>query len=109
VIKVIYDIQITYLILPCYGLCVILTFFSSEFLVNVAWDGAGVTTGVVSAPFILALGTTWGQILKIDGFGLLALASMFPIISVLLVGFATRAYQKIMEVTHKNEEFEFEE
>ena len=55
---------------------------------NFGWDSAGVTTGPITVPLVLAMGLGIGSNVPgvIDGFGVLALASVGPIITVLLVG-----------------------
>jgi hypothetical protein len=89
--KMIFDIPILWLLLPGYGVAIVMTVFSSETFVNVAWDSAGVTTGPVTVPLVLALGLGFGQAVGIaDGFGILALASVGPILSVLGVGLLVR-------------------
>jgi hypothetical protein len=87
VVKVIYDIGLVYLLVPGYGLAMALTAVSSEEFVNVAWDSAGVTTGPVTVPLVLALGLSFGGAVKVvEGFGILTMASIGPIVTVLLVG-----------------------
>jgi hypothetical protein len=66
---------------------VALTAISSEEYVNVAWDSAGVTTGPVTVPLVLAMGLGFGEAVgAIEGFGVLAFASIGPILSVLVTG-----------------------
>ena len=56
-----------------------------------AWDSAGVTTGPVTVPLVLAMGLGLGGAVQApDGFGVLALASLFPIASVLTCGLIVR-------------------
>jgi hypothetical protein len=87
VLKIIFSIPIAYLIIPGYLLAVVLTVLSTEEFVNVAWDSAGVTTGPVTVPLVLAMGLGFGEALgAIEGFGILAMASIGPIIAVLTVG-----------------------
>ena len=75
------------ILLPAYGLAAMLTIPAPELLVNVAWDSAGVTTGPVTVPLVISLGLGVGTgIGAADGFGILSLASVCPIISVLAVG-----------------------
>lgn len=70
-----------------YGLALLMTFLAQEEFVNLAWDSAGVTTGPVTVPLLLALGMGLGQAVgATEGFGVLALASLGPILSVLAVG-----------------------
>lgn len=87
VLKIIFDFPLAYLLIPGYSLGVILTAFSSEEFVNVAWDSAGVTTGPVTVPLVLAMGLGFGTAVEaIEGFGILSMASICPIVSVLLTG-----------------------
>ena len=54
---------------------------------NFGWDSAGVTTGPITVPLVLAMGLGIGaKTGAVDGFGVLALASVGPILTVLTVG-----------------------
>jgi maltodextrin utilization protein YvdJ len=87
VLKIVYMIPIAYLIVPGYAIAIILTKISTEEFVNVAWDSAGVTTGPVTVPLVLAMGLGFGNAVgAIEGFGILCMASIGPIISVLITG-----------------------
>merc|ERR1712187_93982 len=73
-----------------YAIALVLTIFADEGLCCVAWDSAGVTTGPVTVPLVLSLGVgLCGRLGSADGFGILACASVCPIISVLALS-ATR-------------------
>ncbi|MCV6608254.1 MAG: DUF1538 domain-containing protein, partial [Campylobacterales bacterium] len=85
--KIIFDIPLGYLLLPFYAIAVIFTYFSTEEFVNIAWDSAGVTTGPITVPLVLAMGLGFGNALGAsDGFGILSMASIGPIICVLGTG-----------------------
>lgn len=88
VLKIAYDIPLAYLLIPPYMMLLVLTWISSEEFVNFGWDSAGVTTGPITVPLVLAMGLGIGGSVPgvIDGFGILALASVGPIITVLTVG-----------------------
>ena len=87
VFKIIFDIPIAWLLIPGYFIAVMLTWISSEEFVNIAWDSAGVTTGPVTVPLVLAMGLGFGNAMgATEGFGILSMASIGPIISVLLTG-----------------------
>jgi len=95
VMKIIFSIPLAYLLLPSYCLGLILTYFSSEEFVNVAWDSAGVTTGPVTVPLVLAMGLGLGVAVDaVEGFGILSMASIAPIISVLSTGLWIEFKQK---------------
>lgn len=87
VTKIIFGFALAWLLLPGYLLAVILTYFSSEEFVNIAWDSAGVTTGPVTVPLVLAMGLGFGNAVNaVEGFGILSMASICPILAVMLTG-----------------------
>ncbi|EGV28287.1 protein of unknown function DUF1538 [Thiorhodococcus drewsii AZ1] len=87
VAKIVFGFSIAWLLIPGYLLAVVLTFFSTEEFVNIAWDSAGVTTGPVTVPLVLAMGLGFGDAMQaIEGFGILSMASICPILSVLVTG-----------------------
>jgi hypothetical protein len=87
VLKIIFEIPISYLLLPGYVIGIVLTAFSSEEFVNVAWDSAGVTTGPITVPLVLAMGLGFGNAVEsVEGFGILSMASICPILAVLIMG-----------------------
>jgi hypothetical protein len=102
VYKIIYEIPISYLLIPGYLLAVVLTAMSTEEFVNVAWDSAGVTTGPVTVPLVLAMGLGFGNAVSaIDGFGILSMASICPILSVLCTGLWVQMKMKRLEKAEK--------
>ena len=87
VAKIIYDWPLIWMLVPPYAALMVLTAISSEDFVNIGWDSAGVTTGPVTVPLVLAMGLgISSQVGGIEGFGILSLASVCPILSVLVVG-----------------------
>jgi multisubunit Na+/H+ antiporter MnhC subunit len=95
VAKIAFNLELWYLLIPPYAFLLILTFFSSEDFVNFGWDSAGVTTGPITVPLVLAMGLGIGaKTGAIDGFGVLSLASVGPIITVLTVGLIVRKKPK---------------
>ncbi|MBT7355496.1 MAG: DUF1538 family protein, partial [Rhodospirillaceae bacterium] len=81
-----------YYIMAGYIIVIIQTFRASKFIIPLAYDSGGVTTSTVTVPVVTALGlglasTIPGRSPLLDGFGLIAFASVFPIIAVL--GFAS--------------------
>ena len=87
VAKLIFHLPLSWLLIPPYLLLIVLTFISSEDFVNFAWDSAGVTTGPITVPLVLAMGLGIGSSIgALEGFGVLAMASVFPILTVLVVG-----------------------
>jgi hypothetical protein len=85
--RIIFDLPLAWLLLPAYLLAVVLTLLSSEEFVNIAWDSAGVTTGPITVPLVLAMGLGVGDAVQlVEGFGMLSMASIGPILSVLATG-----------------------
>ncbi|MGL1931834.1 MAG: DUF1538 domain-containing protein [Desulfotalea sp.] len=107
VAKLIFDIPLVWLILPGYLIAIVLTYFSTEEFVNIAWDSAGVTTGPITVPLVLAMGLGLGNATHaIEGFGILCMASIGPIISVMISGLWAR-YKAYVEIKlAKNERME---
>lgn len=92
--RILFDIPLIWLIVPSYLLLIVLTIFSDEEFTAIAWDSGGVTTGPVTVPLVLAMGLGIGGELHIsDGFGILAMASTFPIVTVLAYGLYSKAKQ----------------
>jgi hypothetical protein len=87
VAKIVWEIPLMWLLVPPYALLLLVTAMSTEDYVNIGWDSAGVTTGPVTVPLVIAMGLGIGsQVGVVEGFGILAAASVCPILSVLLVG-----------------------
>ena len=77
-----------------YVLVMVMTLFAPEEIVGVAYDSGGVTTSTITVPLITALGvglasTIRGRNPMLDGFGLIAFASLTPMICVLAYGMVT--------------------
>jgi hypothetical protein len=77
-----------YYIMVGYVIVILQTFFAPRLIVPLAYDSGGVTTSTVTVPLVAALGlglaeTVPGRSPLIDGFGLIAFASLFPMISVM--------------------------
>lgn len=82
---------IQYFIIGGYALVIIITNFAPAEIIGIAYDSGGVTTSTVTVPLVTALGvglahTIRGRNPMIDGFGLIAFASLTPMIFVLLFG-----------------------
>ncbi len=87
VAKILWGLSLAWMLVPGYGVLLVMTFFSAEKYVNIAWDSAGVTTGPITVPLVVALGLGLGHASGVvEGFGILALASLCPIFAVLVVG-----------------------
>jgi len=85
--KIIFNLPLAALIIPLYAVSVLFTALSSEEYVNIAWDSAGVTTGPITVPLVLAMGLGFGNAVgAVEGFGILSMASIGPILSVMATG-----------------------
>ncbi|MCR9142887.1 MAG: DUF1538 domain-containing protein [bacterium] len=95
VAKIIWNIPLVFLLAPPYILLLFISWASTEEFVNIGWDSAGVTTGPITVPLVLAMGLgIGGQIGVVEGFGILSMASVCPILSVLLVGMSVTRKRK---------------
>jgi hypothetical protein len=91
VFRIIKGWPIQYLIIGGYVLVVILTAFAPEEIVGIAYDSGGVTTSTITVPLVTALGVGLATVIRgrnpmLDGFGLIAFASLVPIVFVLIFG-----------------------
>ena len=96
VAKLVFTLDLMTMLLPLYLIGIAMTVVSTEEFVNVAWDSAGVTTGPVTVPLVLAMGLGLGNAVSaVEGFGILSLASICPIVAVLSMGLAIQFRQKM--------------
>lgn len=91
VLRILRGWPIQYLIAGGYLIVVVITFFAPQFIIGIAYDSGGVTTSTITVPLVTALGIGLASSIKgrnpmIDGFGLIAFASLLPIIFVLIYG-----------------------
>jgi hypothetical protein len=91
ILRILLGIPIAYLLATGYVLIVVLSFFTPPDFVAISFDAGGVTTGPMAVPFILALGVgatavMGGKSSVAEAFGLIGLASIGPVISVMILG-----------------------
>ena len=91
IVRIVLDWSLPLMIVGGYILVVILTSLAPPEIVGIAYDSGGVTTGVVTVPLVTALGVGLASSFKgrnpmLDGFGLIAFASLTPILFVLVYG-----------------------
>jgi hypothetical protein len=91
VFRVITNWSLPLLIISGYALVVLLTALAPPEIIGIAYDSGGVTTSTVTVPLVTALGVGLASSLKgrnpmLDGFGLIAFASLTPIMFVLIYG-----------------------
>ncbi|WP_018921574.1 DUF1538 domain-containing protein [Salsuginibacillus kocurii] len=92
-IRKIFQIPLIYMLIPSYGVVFLFATFVPEEFIAIAFDSGGVTTGPITVPFILALSIGVASVLRgnknessSDSFGLVAMASIGPILAVLILG-----------------------
>jgi hypothetical protein len=90
---------IHYYIIVGYIIVIIMTYFAPKYIIPIAYDSGGVTTSTVTVPLVAALGlglatNIEGRSPLIDGFGLIAFASLFPMITVMGYGILTQLTKK---------------
>lgn len=93
--RIVTGTPLEYYIITGYIIVIIQTFYAPKMIIALAYDSGGVTTSTVTVPLVTALGlglatTIPGRSALLDGFGLIAFASLCPIISVM-------AYAQISE------------
>jgi hypothetical protein len=91
VFRILVGWPIQYFIIGGYILVVSITFFAPPEIVGIAYDSGGVTTSTITVPLVTALGvglagTIKGRNPMLDGFGLIAFASLTPMIFVMIFG-----------------------
>ncbi|MDT8453279.1 MAG: DUF1538 domain-containing protein [Gammaproteobacteria bacterium] len=91
VLRILKNWPIHYMIMMGYTMVIIMTAFAPEEIIGIAYDSGGVTTSTITVPLVTALGiglasSISGRSPMLDGFGLIAFASLLPIIFVLAFG-----------------------
>lgn len=87
IVSTVYHINLIHLLLPPYAVLFILTLISREKYLCIAWDGGSVTTGPVTVPLKIAIGIALSHATGFaEGFGIIALASAYPVMNILLLG-----------------------
>ncbi|PIE08207.1 MAG: hypothetical protein CSA74_03240 [Rhodobacterales bacterium] len=96
VIRILKGWPVQWFMVGGYLIVVALTPLAPREIVGIAYDSGGVTTSTITVPLVTSLGVGLASVIKgrnpmIDGFGLIALASLMPIIFVLLFGLVVTA------------------
>jgi len=91
VLRILRGWPLPWLILGGYFIIEMMTPFAPNEIIGIAYDSGGVTTSTITVPLVTALGVGLASSIKgrspvLDGFGLIALASLFPIIFVMAYG-----------------------
>ena len=85
------EVQIWHFLLPGYLIAIVLTFFAPKIFVGIAFDSGGVASGPLTVTFMLAFcqgiaSGTGGAATLIDGFGMITMAALMPLIALQLLG-----------------------
>ena len=93
--RIIHGDSIVYYIMSGYFVVIVMTYFAPRTIIPIAYDSGGVTTSTITVPIVAALGLGLATTIPdrnplVDGFGLIAFASLFPIIAVLGYGISQR-------------------
>ena len=104
--RIVTGTPLSWYIIAAYVVVIVQTFRSSRSIVPLAYDSGGVTTSTVTVPVVAALGlglaaNVPGRNPLIDGFGLIAFASVFPIMSVLGYSMATSWLNRVRRARRK--------
>lgn len=91
VLRILLGWPIHLIIIGGYILVILITFISPKEIIGIAYDAGGVTTSTITVPLVTALGVGLATVLKgrnpmLDGFGLIAFASLLPMIAVMIYG-----------------------
>ena len=91
VIRILKGWPVQWIIIGGYVVVVIMTMFAPREIIGIAYDSGGVTTSTITVPLVTALGVGLASSIRgrnpmIDGFGLIALASLTPMIFVMAYG-----------------------
>ncbi len=91
IIRILRGWPVHYLIITGYLIVILMTLIAPEEIVGIAYDSGGVTTSTVTVPLVTALGVGLASSIRgrnpmVDGFGMIALASLFPMIFVMGFG-----------------------
>ncbi len=91
VLRILKGWPIHYMIIGGYLGVVVLTMFAPQNIIGIAYDSGGVTTSTITVPLVTALGVGLASSIKgrnpmIDGFGLIAFASLLPMMFVMIYG-----------------------
>ncbi len=90
-VRILYGIPILYIVIPAYLIAMIMLKFSDPTFTSIAFDAGGVATGPMTVTFVLAAAVGIATAMPdrnaiSDGFGLIALVALAPILSVMILG-----------------------
>ena len=108
--RIVYDINIFYILIPGYLLAILMTFIAPKMFVAIAFDSGGVASGPMAATFILpfAIGacSTLGNSVILNAFGLVSFIALTPLISIQILGivYSTKLSKQLAKDTKREVE-----
>ncbi len=90
-LRIVYGIPIHYLVVPGYLLSIAMLRFADPTFISIAFDAGGVATGPMTVTFVMAIAVGAATVMEnrnpvLDGFGLIALVALAPILSIMALG-----------------------
>lgn len=90
-LRILFQFPLSHLLILCYTIAFILSFFTGKDFLSIAWESGAVTTGPIMVPFVMALGLGLASVRadktsEEDNFGLISLCLIGPILSILVLG-----------------------
>jgi hypothetical protein len=102
------EVKLWYFLLPGFAVAVLLSFKSDPIFVGIAYDAGGVASGPMTATFVLALAQGAASSIEtanvlVDGFGIIAMVAMAPVLSIMVLGTIFRR-RKVVERHHTGDD-----
>lgn len=107
--RILYVIPLAYILIPGYLLAFFMIRFAKENFISMAFDSGGVATGPMTVSFILAMAIGLANSIEgcnpiLEGFGMISLVALAPIITVLTLGFIyARLYKDLEDNNDQNQ------
>ena len=112
-LRILLNIPIMYILIPGYLIAVVLTFFVPDIFTAIAFDSGGVASGAMTAGFMLPLALGFcnglGANVATQGFGLVALVAMTPLITIQVLGLVFKIKTNKIKKKQATQQFEQEE
>lgn len=94
------SVKLWYFLLPGFAIAILVSFFSDSIFVGIAYDAGGVASGPMTATFVLAFAQGAASSIEtanvlVDGFGVIALVAMAPVVSLMLLGLVFKSKEVV--------------
>ncbi|NLX64749.1 MAG: DUF1538 domain-containing protein [Clostridiaceae bacterium] len=96
------EVKLWYFLIPGFVIAILLSFIADPVFVGIAYDAGGVASGPMTATFVLAFAQGAATIIEtanvlVDGFGVIAMVAMSPVLSIMILGIIFRFRHKKVE------------